>query len=130
MRRDVLEETILDGLKGAPDGPGAVQVFEREFAEEIRRLNAERSIDKGKVKSDLDRASHQIERLVMAIADGADAQALNTKIKDLEQRQTELQHMLEEATDPEPLIHSNLAVLYREKIAGLRGRPLRARRQG
>ena len=96
------------------------KVFEREFTEEIRRLNAERSIDKGKVRSDLDRAAYQIERLVMAIANGADAQALNTKIKDLEQRQTDLRRMLEEATDPEPLLHPNLAVLYREKIAGLR----------
>ena len=120
MRRDILEETILDELKGRLMDPELFKVFEREFSEEIGRLNAERSIDKGKVRSDLDRVAVQIERLVMAIADGADAQALNTKIKDLEQRQTDLLRMLEEAMDPEPLLHPNLAVLYREKIAGLR----------
>ncbi len=120
MRRDILEETILDGLKGRLVDPELFKVFEREFTEEIRRLNAERSIDKSKVRSDLDRTAHQIERLVMAIANGADAQALNTKIKDMEQRQTDLRRILEEATDPEPLLHPNLAVLYREKIAGLR----------
>jgi site-specific DNA recombinase len=120
MRRDILEETILGGLKGRLMDPELFKEFEREFRQEIGRLNAERSIDKGNVGSDLDRVAVQIERLVMAIANGADAQALNTKIKDLERRQTDLRRMFEEATDPEPLLHPNLAVLYREKIAGLR----------
>jgi site-specific DNA recombinase len=120
MRREVLEETVLGGLKERLMDPAMFTVFEREFSEEIRRLNAERSIDKGKVRSDLDRTAHQIERLVMAIADGADAVALNTKIKELEQCQTDLRQVLEEATDPEPLLHPNLAGLYREKVVGLR----------
>ncbi len=53
------------------------------------------------------------------ITDGADALPLNTKIKELEGRKKELQDNVDHASDPEPLIHPNLAEIYRTKIENL-----------
>jgi len=119
IRRDVLEEGILAGLKERLMDPELFKVFAKEFAREIRHLNAGRTIDREQLRQEVDRLPHQIDRLVMAIANGADALALNEKIKALETRQQELRKTLAEAANPEPLIHPNLAELYRRKVKAL-----------
>ena len=53
------------------------------------------------------------------MTDGADALPLNTKIKELGCRKKELQDKVDHASDPEPLIHPNLAEIYRTKIKNL-----------
>ena len=55
----------------------------------------------------------------MAIANGADAIPLNAKIKELDARKSQLQDLLDHASDPEPLIHPNLAEVYRTKVKEL-----------
>ena len=75
---------------------------------EINRVRMEETADIDAARSELNRIDSRIDKLVMAIADGADALPLNTKIKELETRQHELQGKVDNASDPEPLIHPNL----------------------
>jgi len=70
-------------------------------------------------QSELKRIERQIDKLVMAIADGADALPLNTKIKELGHHQSLLQGKIDSASDPEPLIHPSLAEVYRTRIESL-----------
>ena len=86
---------------------------------EINRVRMEETADIDAARSELNRIDSRIDKLVMAIADGADALPLNTKIKELETRQHELQGKVDNASDPEPLIHPNLAEVYRAKIENL-----------
>jgi len=53
------------------------------------------------------------------VADGADALSLNAKIKELEASRLNLQEQLDNTADPEPLIHPNLAEVYRDKVENL-----------
>ena len=119
IRRDVLEGTILTGLKTRLMASELFQVFVEEFTRELNRLNSERFADSDRLKHELGRISRQIDRFVNAIAEGADAKALNAKLKELEARKEELESSLAEAADPEPLIHPNLAALYQQKVEEL-----------
>jgi chromosome segregation ATPase len=99
--------------------PALFEVFATEFLAEWNRLLGERNAKLSSAKSQLTRIDAQIDRLVDAIADGADALPLNTKIKDLEAQKTPIQDQLASGTVDAPLIHPNLAKLYREKVEAL-----------
>jgi site-specific DNA recombinase len=119
IRNDIVEQIILDGLKDRLMDPELFEVFAKEFIAETNRLRLEETADVDVARSELARIDRQIDKLVMAIADGADALPLNTKIKELEATRINLQQKLDNATDPEPLIHPNMAEVYRDKVENL-----------
>ena len=119
IRTDAVEAVILAGLKNHLMDPDLFKAFATEFIAEANRIRMEETADVDAARRDLGRITQQIDKLVMAIADGADAIALNAKVKELEVRQSQLQNRLDHATDPEPLIHPNLAEIYRAKVADL-----------
>ena len=61
----------------------------------------------------------RIRRIVDAIAEGVPAKSLKHELLALEQRQEELVHAIACGPQPQPLLHPNLAELYRHKIADL-----------
>jgi len=93
--------------------------FAAEFIKEINRVRMAETAEIDTAQSELERIERQIDKLVMAIADGADALPLNTKIKELGHRHSILQGRIDNASDPEPLIHPSLAKVYRAKIENL-----------
>ena len=60
-----------------------------------------------------------VDSLVEAIVLGADAMAINAKLKDLEAEQARLKVALNIAPPAKPLLHPNLATLYRTKVEHL-----------
>ena len=102
------------------DGCRVVAEFSKEFTRELNRLRNEQTANGETAKTEAARVSRQIEKLVMAIADGADAPALNDKIKELEARRDALKAELASMSDePVTLIHPSLPALYRRKVAQL-----------
>ena len=120
IRRETLEATILDGLKHQLMDPELFKTFVEEFTRELNRLRISLSLDTEAKKTELVRIEGQIDKLVTAIADGADAVALNTKLKELEARKDTVENELAQAPeDILPLLHPNMAELYRRKIGTL-----------
>lgn len=119
IRTDAVEAVILSGLKGHLMDPDLFKAFATEFIAESNRIRMEETAEVDAARLNLGRLTQQIDKLVMAIADGADALPLNAKIKELEARQSQLQDRLDLAADPEPLIHPNLAEVYRVKVGNL-----------
>ena len=119
IRTDAIETIILDGLKDNLLAPDLYKEFAREFIAETNRLRMDQSADINAMRSDLSKIEKQIDKLVMSIANGADALPLNSKIKNLHARQLELEETLSETSDPEPLLHPNLAEVYRRKVENL-----------
>jgi site-specific DNA recombinase len=69
---------------------------------------------------DLDRIERCIRRIVELITDyDAPVRALKQELVDLEARQLTLQHELTATDAPAPLIHPNLAEVYRQRVARL-----------
>ena len=65
------------------------------------------------------RVTKQIDKLVEAIIEGADALAVNTKLKALEGQKAGLEDKLAAAPDAEPLLHPALATIFRDKVERL-----------
>ena len=119
IRRDTLETMILHGLQHHLMDPALFKEFAEEFYREINRLRLQQSATQDVKRQELTRIEQRIRRIVDAIADGAPARALKDELLALEDRQETLQAAMREAPKPAPLIHPNLAEIYRRKVAML-----------
>ncbi len=120
IRSEKLETIILDGLKDQLMDPDLFKSFVEEFTNELNRLRMTKSAETDTKKTQLTRIQTQIDYLVTAIADGADALALNAKIRELEERNKTIKEELAQVPDDPPLLlHPNMAELYRRKISEL-----------
>ena len=73
IRTDAVEAVILTGLKDHMMDPDLFKAFATEFIAETNRIRIEETADVDAARSNFDRVTQQIDKLVMAIADGADA---------------------------------------------------------
>jgi site-specific DNA recombinase len=119
IRRDVLVATVLDGLKNRLMDPSLYRIFIDEFIRETNRLRSNESSKPDRAKADLAAVERRLRKIVDAIADGVPARTLKDELMALEARQDELRTMLTEPAPNKPLLHPNLAELYRRKVADL-----------
>ncbi|MEQ8694527.1 MAG: recombinase family protein [Gammaproteobacteria bacterium] len=119
IRRDVLEASVLNGLKQHLMDPALFKIFAEEFIQEVNRLRIDGSVERRKQEQDLEKVSAKIKRLVSAIADGIDAKSVKDELLELEAKQEDLKQLLSEPKSAEPLLHPNLAEVYRAKVADL-----------
>ena len=118
VRGDAVETAILEGLKSRLMAPDLFQEFAREFMAEVNRQRSSDTADLHRARQELNKIDVQIARLVDAVANGADAQAFNDKIKELEAARPDLEVKLSRPVG-QPLLHPNLAKVYREKVERL-----------
>jgi site-specific DNA recombinase len=119
VRRDVLEATVLDGLKNQLMQPDLVAAFVDEFHREMNRQRAEQDGHRDRTARDLEKAEREIRRLIDAIKAGVSGAAVKDEMTALEARRLELLAQLEAAPPPMPRLHPNLAELYRQKVVNL-----------
>ncbi|WP_317214577.1 recombinase family protein [Gluconobacter sp. GP1] len=119
IRRDVLEKSVLHGLRTQMMEPALFKEFCDEFTREINRLRMEKGADLAALKSDLPKIKRELDKAVQAILDGFASPALKTRMEQLEARKAEIEGRLANAPSPPPLLHPNMAELYRQKIATL-----------
>lgn len=77
------------------------------------------SAAKAGTRSSIQRIERQINRLVDAIVDGADALPLIAKLKKLEAEKNRLKAEVEVAAEEKPLLHPPMAHSYRDRVAAL-----------
>src|SRR5206468_2705323 len=120
IRIDALEAEILDGLRHRLMAPDLFKEFCQEFHREVNRLrNTECAVAESQ-KAELAQVERRIRKLVELITDDdAPVQALKSELKSLERRQGELQQSLAGRAAPAPLIHPNLAEIYRQRVVAL-----------
>jgi site-specific DNA recombinase len=120
IRIDTLEDTVLGSLKSRLMAPDLFKAFCQEFHREVNRLRSEENASVDGQKAELARIERRIGKLVELITDDdAPVKALKADLKSLEARQAELERALAIATAPAPLIHPNLAEVYRQRVAAL-----------
>jgi site-specific DNA recombinase len=121
VRGDYIEHAILSGLKTRLMEPELFEEFAREFMLEINKRRSAASAAKTAMQSEINRLDRQIKRLVDAIVDGADAKTINAKLKELEADKDRLTNALSTSSEDKPLLHPNLAAVYRARIETLEG---------
>ena len=114
-----IETTILAGLKQRLMEPALFEEFTREFTAELNWQRSGIANEKKTLQGELERVTRQIGKLVDAIIMGADALALNAKLKQLEGQKAAFENKLATAPDAEPLIHPALATIYRDTVEKL-----------
>ena len=119
IRRDVLEASVLNGLKEHLMDPDLFKEFADAFYSEVNRIRRAEASHLDRMKAELETVERKIRKIVAAIADGLPARSLKDELLMLEQRQDELTAELAEAEAPAPLVHPNLAEIYRRKVAEL-----------
>ncbi len=119
IKRNKIEEAVLVTLKSNLMQPHLVEEFIRAFHAEINSLEKVRNAGRVNAANEIEKISRQLDGLYDAIADGLRTQGLKTRLEQLEQRKTELEAEIANAPPPAPILHPNLAQLYRRKVENL-----------
>ena len=119
IRRDVLEASVLDGLRSHLMEPALFKAFCDEFTREVNRLRIERDAAVINRRKELDRIERELDKAIQAILDGVPGAKLKDKIGGLEARKSELLELVSESKEPVPLLHPNMAAMYRQRISAL-----------
>ena len=119
IRRDALETSVLKGLQTHLMEPELFKEFCAEFTREVNRLRIERGADISAMRDELPRIDRELAKLLAAIKAGGPIQAIVDDMKRLESRRADLIASLASAEEPPPLLHPNMAEIYRQRISAL-----------
>jgi DNA invertase Pin-like site-specific DNA recombinase len=119
IRRDGLEARILNALQHHLMDPTLFQAFCEEFTREVNRLRREGRAALEAERGELARVERQIRALIEAIKAGMFQPSMKAELDSLEARKAALTATLAQAEEPPPLLHPNMAMLYRERVAAL-----------
>jgi site-specific DNA recombinase len=119
VRRHVLEGVILEALRQKLMAPDLVKEFADAFIKEMNQQSRDQEHEIGRKRRELADVSRKLEGLVDAIAGGLRGASVQQRLDELELRKAELQRELDSASAPFPLLHPNLAEIYRDRVARL-----------
>ena len=122
IRRDALEASVLGGLRTHLMDPELFKEFCSEFTREVNRLRIERGAGLTVMRAELPRIDRELDKLMKLILASDDIDAskrVMKQMKELETRKEYLEKVLAEAVEPPPLLHPNVAEIYRQRISTL-----------
>jgi site-specific DNA recombinase len=119
LRRDVLELSVLSGLKTHLMTPELAREFAAEYHRELNRLSAARSDQHERHTAELDRIQRQITEIIDAIKDGFRTPSMKEELHTLESRKRVLSTEITQMPKPLPRLHPRLAELYQERVERL-----------
>ncbi|WP_375788541.1 hypothetical protein ACE10Z_14655 [Bradyrhizobium sp. Pha-3] len=116
IRRDQLEARVLNALRHHLMDPALFKEFCDEFTREMNRLRIEGRASIDAAEAEIKKIDRELDTLLNVILKGGAADRLNEKMVMLERRQKELKTFLQEAEEPPPLLHPNMAHHYRVQV--------------
>ncbi len=119
LRRQALEQQVLEALRTQLMAPELVAEFVAEFAREWNQLLQNRDAGRAQAERELAQVRRKLAGLIDAIADGLRAKGLQNQLSELEARQLVLEAELGTPAPPAPRLHPNLAEVYRTRVAEL-----------
>ncbi|MBS7792333.1 hypothetical protein KTR66_20240 [Roseococcus sp. SDR] len=121
IRRQVLTERVLQGLKERLLAPELVEELVSAFVAEINTANRERGARTARLVQEETRLARQVQNFLDLIKEGHGSGARVAELRKVEARQTELAAEMAAAERPEPVPtpHPNLPALYRRRVEAL-----------
>ncbi|VVT04919.1 recombinase zinc beta ribbon domain-containing protein [Rhizobium sp. EC-SD404] len=119
MRRDRLDDAVLDGLRDSLLHPDLVAEFVGEYQREWNRLRGEENAIRVRRDAELQKVDRQIANIVTAVKNDLYAEAMGEELRSLEERKRQLKQTQPTAPEP-PRLHPGLSELYRRKVSDLR----------
>ena len=90
-----------------------------EFTREMNRLRMEQRAGITTAERELSRVKNEIEKVIDAIIDGVKGSEVKDRMAALQDRKEALLKQLETSNEPPPLLHPQMAELYRTKVMQL-----------
>ena len=119
IRRDEIEARVLHALQEKLLRRDLFEEFCHEFTREVNRLRMAAGASVAASERELRRVEAEIGKLVQALKDGVPASIVKDPLIALEAQQTKLRAGLDRLAQPPPLLHPNMADLYRDKVTQL-----------
>lgn len=119
IRRDVLEASVLSGLRTHLMKPELVREFIAEYHRELNRLGNKTSLDRDRQKEELTQIERQIRSVIEAIKDGLRTASMRAELLALEARKGDIAATLAESQPTLVRLHPKLDKVYRERVARL-----------
>ena len=120
IRRDRLEERVLNALHQRLMDPALFKIFCDEFTREMNRLRMEGRASIAGAQAEVKRIERELEKILdLYLKDAMSIETVKERSSKLEARKIELTRFLEDAEEPPPLLHPNMAVVYRERVEAL-----------
>ncbi len=120
VRRNGLEEIVLDAMRTNLMAPELVAEFIREVHAELARQRVDVNAEHATLEKRLKQTDQQLEGLVTAIADGLRGASLQARMDALEAEKATITMQLKQQPGAVILLHPNLANIYRKKVENLR----------
>ena len=120
IRRDEVEARVLRALRERLLQQDLFEEFCDEFTHEMNRLRMEHRVSLSSAKREVERIGTRIKKLLNLMLDDEIAvDEGKAEIRTLDARRKALQAQLETADEPPPLLHPEMAELYRQKVTTL-----------
>jgi site-specific DNA recombinase len=119
IRRDRLEELILEGLKSKLMKPTLVKEFVAEFQRETNRLSGQLNAERDRQVGELRQVDRDIRSIIDSIKAGFRTEAMRDELESLEARKKVLTAALASSETTPVRFHPNLADIYRGKVEQL-----------
>jgi hypothetical protein len=120
IRRDEVEARVLRALRERLLQQDLFEEFCDEFTREMNRLRMEHRASLSSAKREVERIGTRIKKLLNLMLDDEIAvDEGKAEMRTLDARRKALQAQLETADEPPPLLHPEMADLYRQKVTTL-----------
>ena len=119
IRRDEVEARVLRALQEKLLRQDLFEEFCDEFTREMNRLRMEHRATLTAAEREIERIELRRKKLVQSIIDGVPASEVRDELTANAARREELKARLAAADAPPPLLHPEMAELYRTKVSTL-----------
>ena len=119
IRRDEVETRVLSALRGKLSNQDLFEEFCDEFTREMNRLRMQHRADFTAAEREIERIEARRKKLVESIMDGVPASEVRDELKANALRREALQAKVAAADEPPPLLHPEMARIYRTKVTEL-----------
>ena len=119
IRRHLLEDLVLTGLKDNLMKPEMVEEFVRAYHNEINKKAADQGAARGRVVAELGKVTKKLDALIDAVASGYRSDSLQQKLDSLEEKKSVLEIRLAKPAPSPVRFHPKLPELYRRKVESL-----------
>jgi hypothetical protein len=119
IRRDDVEARVLEALQEKLLNQELFEEFCEEFTREMNRLRMEHRASLSAAEREIERIEARRKKLVESIMEGVPASEVKDELNANAVRREELKARLSAADAPPPLLHPEMAGLYRQKVTAL-----------
>jgi site-specific DNA recombinase len=119
IRRDEIETRVLKALQEKLLRQDLFEEFCDEFTREMNRLRMEHRATLSAAEREIERIEVRRKKLVESIMDGVPASEVREELTANAARREGLKTQLAAAAAPPPLLHPEMAGLYRQKVTAL-----------